>query len=356
MENKHFSHIHNLSPHQIPEGSQICCSGCKFHVSGTVYVCWHCNFFLHEQCFNASRSMQHPSHPAHPLNLVPYPTYPSNSIFCDSCKLVGSGFTYSCSLCEFDLHVHCAYNSYNNPSENHPIPNETRGFNPPISHTNPHQHANTSQNAPSQSNESSPNKPNLDPQSVASTKADDEKKTSETKHFSHEHPLQQTKLKEKDTILCSGCDDVISGPAYTCNQFPCNFNLHKSCFQLTQEIQHKAHPNHPLTLILLPPGYNGDSACNGCLRNCFGLTYNCSACEYNLHVECSSLPTAVRHLFHSGHPLSLFYNSPYKKVGEENELIFECSRCFLVAPDESWVYYCRKCDYGIHTYCMNPDF
>ncbi|KAL0374031.1 UNVERIFIED_CONTAM: hypothetical protein Sradi_3318800 [Sesamum radiatum] len=120
MEFKHFSHIHGLVFHQTPQGSEIHCSGCKSPGSaGNVYVCWKCNYFLHEQCFRATRSLRHPSHLLHPLTLVPYPTYPSTSFFCNSCNLIGNGFRYCCSECEFDVHVHCAHMS-TNISTTHP--------------------------------------------------------------------------------------------------------------------------------------------------------------------------------------------------------------------------------------------
>ncbi|KAM0050227.1 putative kinase C-like, phorbol ester/diacylglycerol-binding protein [Helianthus debilis subsp. tardiflorus] len=105
---KHFSHAHNLIMHQAHDAANMPCSGCNSLVNGTAYVCWQCNFVLHEQCFHAMRSLKHPSHPSHPLTLVPYPTYPSNSFYCNICKLTGTGLSYSCSDCEFDLHVLCA--------------------------------------------------------------------------------------------------------------------------------------------------------------------------------------------------------------------------------------------------------
>ncbi|KAI3818661.1 hypothetical protein L1987_12476 [Smallanthus sonchifolius] len=118
---KHFSHAHNLIIHQALEAAKMSCSGCNSFVIGTAYVCWQCNFVLHEQCFHATRSLKHPSHPSHPLTLVPYPTYPSNSFYCNSCKLTGTGLSYSCSDCEFDLHVHCACSGISSQTQNTPL-------------------------------------------------------------------------------------------------------------------------------------------------------------------------------------------------------------------------------------------
>lgn len=134
---KHFSHAHNLIMHQVHEAAKMSCSCCNSLVIGTIFVCSPCNFTLHEQCFRATRSLKHPSHPSHPLTLVPYPTYPSNSFYCNSCKITGTGLSYSCSDCEFDLHVHCALsisgaaNSHQpsiiNPVNYHSLPNQTHG-------------------------------------------------------------------------------------------------------------------------------------------------------------------------------------------------------------------------------------
>ncbi|XP_042029982.1 uncharacterized protein LOC121776898 [Salvia splendens] len=105
METKQFSHQHPLAFHQVHQGSQTHCSGCKSPATGNVYACWQCSYFLDEHCFHATRSLRHPSHPLHPLSLVPLPTYPSAS-FCNSCSLPGDGFSYCCAACDFDIHVH----------------------------------------------------------------------------------------------------------------------------------------------------------------------------------------------------------------------------------------------------------
>ncbi|XP_022896254.1 uncharacterized protein LOC111410230 [Olea europaea var. sylvestris] len=130
MENKHFSHNDGLVFHQLPQGTEIHFSCCKTPGSGSIYACWQCRYFLHEQCFRATRSMKHPSHPLHPLTLVPFPTYPSNSFFCNSCNLAGNGFSYCCSKCDFDMHVHCAYNPVNPPVNSPNFAVETQNVNP----------------------------------------------------------------------------------------------------------------------------------------------------------------------------------------------------------------------------------
>ncbi|CAA0820712.1 Cysteine/Histidine-rich C1 domain family protein [Striga hermonthica] len=113
MEFKHFSHPHNLSLHHGPETR---CSGCKSARPGPFYACFQCNYFLDEHCFRAARALNHPAHPTHPLTLVSSPTYQSASFFCNDCSLLGTGFCYACSDCDFDVHVHCAHKAAGMPN------------------------------------------------------------------------------------------------------------------------------------------------------------------------------------------------------------------------------------------------
>ncbi|KAH7554271.1 hypothetical protein ACOSP7_028612 [Xanthoceras sorbifolium] len=110
MEYKHFSHPHNLRVYQVIEKEQdeLICSGCDSTISGSAFGCWQCKFFLHEQCGNAKRGMQHPSHPMHHLTLLPSTTYSAGTFLCNACGHAGSAFSLCCPLCDFDLHVHCA--------------------------------------------------------------------------------------------------------------------------------------------------------------------------------------------------------------------------------------------------------
>lgn len=109
MEYKHFSHQHNLRIYQLNPEDGHRCSGCESSCSGPAYVCWDCKFFLHEQCGNANRALQHPSHPFHHLTLVPNTTHLAGSFACNACGDRGNAFSYCCPLCDIDLHVPCAF-------------------------------------------------------------------------------------------------------------------------------------------------------------------------------------------------------------------------------------------------------
>ncbi|KAL8456328.1 hypothetical protein ACS0TY_033689 [Phlomoides rotata] len=109
MEYKHFSHDHTLTLYKVPEGQNFQCHGCNLPCNDSIFACWTCRFFLHDHCANANRFVKHPSHSSHPLTLMPAPTYCTGSFLCNACGAPGSSFSYSCALCEVDLHLNCAY-------------------------------------------------------------------------------------------------------------------------------------------------------------------------------------------------------------------------------------------------------
>ncbi|KAH6811980.1 hypothetical protein C2S53_017785 [Perilla frutescens var. hirtella] len=342
MESKHFSHHHPLLFHQVPQGSQTHCSGCKSPASGIVYVCWQCSYFLHDQCYHAQRSLnQHPSHPVHPLSLLPFPTYPSASFFCNLCNLAGDGFSYSCSACDFDIHLHCALTPSPNPhlSQNYHNPQNPVYPPPPQPQHFPQPNPTPQNYAPPPLNPTPP---------IYSTVGNTTPSTAANpliiKHFSHPHVLMQMEMDKKKAKVCSACEGELSGAAYCCTESYCTFNLHRSCFDSPREVKHKSHLQHPLTLLTKPP-YNDGFTCNACLRNGKAFVYNCAVCSYDLHIDCIQCPDTVTRPDHS-HNLTLCYSSP--AVDQP----FMCDVCKNPVHEMAWLYYCRQCDFGTHLDCV----
>ncbi|KAF3520601.1 hypothetical protein DY000_02061010 [Brassica cretica] len=83
--------------------------------------------------------------------------------------------------------------------------------------------------------------------------------------------------------------------------------------------------------------------CQACGEYGSSFTYNCSICQYDVHVGCVSMPETVKREDHA-HPLTLLYSSPYTEPG----LVFTCDVCKETVPDNLWAYYCMECDYGTH--------
>ncbi|THG15523.1 hypothetical protein TEA_012044 [Camellia sinensis var. sinensis] len=177
------------------------------------------------------------------------------------------------------------------------------------------------------------------------------------KHFSHHHALHLSKVQEEDYIHCSVCDQCLSGSAYSCTKQRCNFDIHKSGFELPQKIHHKSHPKHALTLLSSPSykEYN-EFTRNACREIGTGFTYHYKDCKFDLHVKCATLLETVKREDHE-HLLTLFYSSPYKKSEEDSakDLIFYCDVCQISVDDSCWVYYCQDCDYGTDLHCVTAE-
>ncbi|XP_047956526.1 diacylglycerol kinase theta-like [Salvia hispanica] len=107
----HFSHPHPLTLISHADGGATnpsCCSGCKLKLSGMIYSCTICSFFLHQKCFQMPNAITHPFHKEHPLTLLAEPAYAGGEFSCDACAQRGSGFSYHCKPCGLDLHILCA--------------------------------------------------------------------------------------------------------------------------------------------------------------------------------------------------------------------------------------------------------
>ncbi|KAF3632329.1 putative furcatin hydrolase-like [Capsicum annuum] len=108
---QHFSHPHILKLINPAESATLTCNACeKTNITNkpNFYGCNSCQYFLHENCLNVPRFLDHSSHPSHHLTLLPLPTYSSRSYTCDACGSNGNGFSFSCARCNFDIHMHCA--------------------------------------------------------------------------------------------------------------------------------------------------------------------------------------------------------------------------------------------------------
>ncbi|KAM7508963.1 hypothetical protein LguiA_019416 [Lonicera macranthoides] len=178
-------------------------------------------------------------------------------------------------------------------------------------------------------------------------------KKKEIRHFSHRHPLRLSEFQEGDSIVYSGCEEDLLGLGYSCITSKCNFNLHKSCFELVREIKHESHLEHPLALISSPLYQSGNFTYDACLKVGSSFAYQCKTCKFDLHVNCASLPKTVKRGDHE-HKLVLLYSSPYKKpMKDEEAASLLCDMCDRIIDERCWVYNCKKCDFGSHLECVS---
>ncbi|KAK8623647.1 hypothetical protein V6N13_065013 [Hibiscus sabdariffa] len=106
----HYSHSHKLSffKYRKIHHKDYDCFWCEKHLSGVCYGCFDrsCRFYLHQVCSDKiPRTFSHPFHPGHPLPL----SYVKG--ICNACKKIISDYSspcYTCEMCSFRLHFHCA--------------------------------------------------------------------------------------------------------------------------------------------------------------------------------------------------------------------------------------------------------
>lgn len=266
-----------------------------------------------------ARSIVIDKHP-HELELCfGSPYHDKDTLFaCDLCNITmdTDESLYYCADCDFVLHLQCAFpdayvfpTSQQRPNPKYPIPNPAGEM------------INWVKN-----------------------------KVKTMKHFSHPHDLVLSDIQETEEIICSGCEDKLSGPPnYKCTKSNCEFTLHKSCFELPRKIQHNSHPNHPLTLYPTLPErditYFGCNACGGVPKS---FVYECLECNFSLHAKCATAwPENVSCEDHQ-HSLTLQYEWPFPI---ENCAHIFCKVCYGLCNDSKWLYYCAECQFGAHLQC-----
>ncbi|OMO68949.1 Zinc finger, PHD-type [Corchorus olitorius] len=161
-------------------------------------------------------------------------------------------------------------------------------------------------------------------------------------HFSHHHPMVHAKLSSTGNIVCSGCKLNIP-PAtkgyYQCKT--CPYFLHQVCYNMPRKTRHPGHPNHFLTLHIMPSSSKDTFKCEACGHHANGFYYYCSECSFCYHILCSALPLSVAITSHL-HALKLEFSPPYD---------LQCDICKELASYNEWLYRCQICEYDAHLAC-----
>ncbi|XP_057506732.1 uncharacterized protein LOC130789951 [Actinidia eriantha] len=392
---QHFNHPHPLifSGEKNGDGKEILCNGCCRKISGASYSCKNCSFFLHKFCAKLPVEMKHLMHPEHTLGLLSK----SPRFKCNACGEFSKAFTYSCSLCKFELDLVCASRALSIVHERH-------------------QH---------------PLIPQLSPASfecnACGTKDEDVSYQCNTcrfwihescaslpytiKHSGHNHPLTLSYDGDKypQGTTCAVCFQ------FTCEQRwcyccrGCGYFVHPKCILLTKkkesklavvevgdidgsnsihlpmrdelvnlhdlimkqiclgdnvgesELDHFSH-KHPLIFFNVPGDddlchvngqyrldeENKDKICSGCDRTISASFYGCRPCDFFLHKWCAKLPDKLKHRLHP-HPLML-----RKKIYEPGGKIF-CKSCLDDCKGFRFQCVKRKCqvDYCLDVKCAS---
>ncbi|XP_059446467.1 uncharacterized protein LOC132178015 [Corylus avellana] len=106
---KHFSHDqhHLILSNEELMGDKLC-DGCMKLISTPFYSCTQCNFFLHIRCAQLPKRKRYQHHD-HPLTLNSQGPLIGGLFRCHACDNVRHGFTYTCDMCRCELYldVHC---------------------------------------------------------------------------------------------------------------------------------------------------------------------------------------------------------------------------------------------------------
>ncbi|OWM67312.1 hypothetical protein CDL15_Pgr000764 [Punica granatum] len=289
---QHFSHQHQLASFDVKmKSTGLHCKACRQKISGNVYGCPDCRFFLHRSCARElPQEMVHFLHPDHPLIFQAEPRYVVGGLRCNSCG-VGSyfDFVFSCKRCNFDLDSLCALQTFSAFKEGIPT---------------------------------------------------------EIQHFSHDHPLTLCYSLSGSHDDCTVCGSAVIGLAYYCST--CNspmlsnqekrFVLHKACAELPQQLEHPFHPTHTLTLI---PGQSDSSFyCDASCRYTKGFAYCCNECRFHLSLGAVPLKPTLKHQPHE-HDLTHF----------ETLGAMQCSYCGKRTYRDS--YRCVQCNFTVHHGCIS---
>ncbi|KAL4310653.1 hypothetical protein GQ457_01G034520 [Hibiscus cannabinus] len=282
-DSNNYGHHHSLvrldedQLNSNPSGVSAECSRCGEKVSAPCFGCAEdCGFYLDEVCAEAPLELNHPFHPHHPLLLNQNPNYSSKYI-CDFCDKEGDKFFYHCS-CDLAFHIRCVLFTFD-IAESDLKKLEHVALEPPM----------------------------------ISSKKDDE--------------------QLEDDRKCFGCWEPLA--KYTYFSPDCGFNLHKKCADLSPEIKHMDHREHPLVLQ-----FNSEQlSCKIChetaQRRGTGFVYSCSRCKFAIHIECvAPSPIPVIEDKRHQHPFTLFWRqAPFicDACGTEGgRIAYTCDTCSII--------------------------
>lgn len=105
-ELNHFSHPQHKLRFEYKE-VPFKCDGCKEAGIGSRYTCDICEFDLHKHCALTPLTITHPFYTKCSFQFMSAP--PGKvARYCNACEKDVTGFVYHCHLCGFDLHPCCA--------------------------------------------------------------------------------------------------------------------------------------------------------------------------------------------------------------------------------------------------------
>ncbi|KAG6762786.1 hypothetical protein NC652_023717 [Populus alba x Populus x berolinensis] len=157
-------------------------------------------------------------------------------------------------------------------------------------------------------------------------------KYSEIAHSSHPQHKLRFECSESP-FKCDGCKEVGIGSRYKCTA--CDFDLHMQCAISSPAISHSFYTKCSFQFLSRPPG-DKPRICDACEREVTGFLYHCKDCGFDLHPCCAKLPMVL-----DDGESKLYL---YRKVSAS------CQKCGRKGRSWSYRSSCKK--YNLHVACV----
>uniref|UniRef100_A0A7N2LGK8 Phorbol-ester/DAG-type domain-containing protein n=1 Tax=Quercus lobata TaxID=97700 RepID=A0A7N2LGK8_QUELO len=288
-EIQHFSHKHHLRlKNKRSYGFNAKCAACWDDLSGVVYCCNDCRYYLHEECAKLEGKIEHSLHPFHSLKL--HGIAGDGPFYCNVCQKHYLGFSYRCTDCNFKVDLLCSLKSeIRLPIHDHKLKlqvgdTETEpSFFCDFCHTRCYSHRGRSLHCEEDCNF----KIDLDCAGMLMNST-----SKPIQHVSHEHWLiYDDCIKARDRKYCAACRKVCDGATYCCK--PCYFFLHVSCAMYPTEIKLSLHSDHPLMLSTRKER----ERCDFCNLICQALTFRCDLCDFKIDFLCARMLINLKEIY-----------------------------------------------------------
>ena len=167
---------------------------------------------------------------------------------------------------------------------------------------------------------------------------------------SHRHPLnlveeegedeeEEENDDEEESRVCGLCGEKVKGSRYECSE--CNFTVHLGCAKNPPSPVIEKSKIHEHTLTLLPTHVS--FTCNACGLSGDKSPYVCLKCSFMVHRDCIGFPRVIKINRHE-HSL---YHTCFLGTGE-----WMCGVCRKSINGKYGAYRCCFCkDYAVHSRC-----
>jgi hypothetical protein len=331
VEIKHFSHVHDLELIDKQLENKEKCDACVSPISLPFYSCAQCRFSLHKSCVELLRKK---SHPLHRHTLILLPEVPSVRRFdCDACDRSCNGFTYRCDKCNFNLDVYCSLlpDIINHDGHEHQLILNSASYSDKCSSCDSKRKGLMFRCA--------------DCEFTLDFKCATLPRTIKYGPYEQLFVLcYKDEDSSSDEYFCDICEEERDPKHWFYYCADLNFLAHPDCILGIRSYIKSARHEH--SLYLADKSEDANRLCDECGSLCYGLTYKCINCDFNLHRWCIYKTTEQTRLAKFGrheHPLKLF---------DKGEGVHrQCDNCGYLCYGSS--YGCINCDFSLHRWCID---